>query len=105
MPKRNNTRRISTPDLQGEDSFVVLKMMGYGVSREALQTGDKSSEEQLAVTDKLIVDSLVDWNWVGDDGLPLPLPKNPDDLDRLTNEEAAFLIKAITGIGVAQAKN
>ena len=34
MPKRNNVKRIESPDLQGEDSYVVIRTVEWGVSKQ-----------------------------------------------------------------------
>ena len=34
MPKRNNIKRVESPDLQGEDSYVVIRTVEWGVSKQ-----------------------------------------------------------------------
>jgi hypothetical protein len=43
---------------------------------------------------------ILDWNWVDDDGHPLPSPhNNPDVYELLTDDEGAFLFEAVMSGG------
>ena len=47
---------------------------------------------------------VIAWNWVDDDGNPLPDPKeNPEVFDELTDDEVTFLINKM--MGVDESKN
>ena len=121
MPKRVTSRRIETLELQGEGSFIVLRMMPYGIAKQARQfvgIGDVKNRtdmtleqkqewiaKETALTEKLIFGSIVDWNWVGDDDQPLPIPKTGDDLERLTSEEVLFILNHVQGLGKEAQKN
>lgn len=100
MPKRQNTRRVDSAEVQGEGSFVVVKAINYGAARKAREESggdtDDSSRERIGA--KMISDNVVEWNWVDDNGEPLPqLNGSLETLDLLTANEVEFLTKAITG--------
>jgi len=115
MPQRVTNRRIPTPELQGTDSYIEVREISYKIRKqlgqiEALTTGKApATEEQLQqaykFVDDLILSNLAGWNWVDDVGEPMPLPKTPDDLDRLTMHEAEFIVGSIKGKSAAEAKN
>jgi hypothetical protein len=115
MPQRQTTRRIASDEVQGEGSYVTLRAMSYGFVRDAGRQAvfdsdgkprtDASLDEQLKVFDKLIIDSIVEWNWVDDKGEPLPVPTVSDDLDRLMNTEIKFLMDHIKLRGDKDTKN
>lgn len=124
MPQRITNRKIDTPELQGEGSFIVIKSLPYGVTRQLnristlmqdTENMEKETPERrlqivedgVAFTDKIVIDSLVEWNWVDDLGNPMSLPSKPEDLDTLTFEEIQFIIECVKGVKVNkdEAKN
>ncbi len=118
---RISSKKIETPDLQGEGSYITIKPIAYKVAKEAgrfLALGDVSlrtdmtADEKVAhttreqeLTEQLIFGSIIDWNWSDEAGTPLPLPKSADDLDLLTSDEVAFLVSAIVGLTTGETKN
>lgn len=108
MPQRQAvpTVTVRTPEAMGADSWVIFRksphLAGY---RSAMQIqleeqgvvfdaagrprgGEFTIEQIERVGMEKLAESLVDWNWVGDEGEPLPKP-NPDDVDwtiRMFNE-------------------
>jgi hypothetical protein len=53
-----------------------------------------------------VAEHVVEWNWTDGEGKDLPYPKNDATvIDRLTNEELAFLNQAIVGRSEADRKN
>ena len=113
MPKRVTTRRIETPELQGEESYIEVKLISFGMSRQirvfemlgnARVRNDlkpdeigKLVDQESKLTENVIFDHLLGWNWVNDNGEPLPLPKTSGDLDKLTLDEIFFILNCIKG--------
>lgn len=120
MP-RVTSKKIETKDLQGEGSYVVLRKMSYGDTKQSMkflalgdvsQREDMSSEEKLskmneeaAFTESMIFNGVVEWNWSDENGNALPVPRKAEDLDKLTMEEVSFLVTALTTIPESVAKN
>ncbi|MFA5377703.1 MAG: hypothetical protein WC455_18275 [Dehalococcoidia bacterium] len=100
MPKRNSIRVHKSDDLQGEDSWVKVKSAEWGKSK-ALRTAIKELDDDDAtkLTEQLILEHFVGWNWVDDDGNPLPsLKEHPELFDTfLSNDEVTFLAEAVGG--------
>lgn len=114
MAQRITNRKIDTAGLQGEGSFIVIKSLPYGTTRqlnrisalmeqteklEELPADEKARviDDGVAFTDKIIIESLVDWNWVDDRGEAMQLPTKPEDLDTLTFDEVKFIIESVKG--------
>ena len=92
-------RRIPTENLQGPESYVVVRSPKWGLLRKA-QKESKASDAAAGITfaEEIIVKSVLEWNWTDDNGDPLPLPKDePSVLEDLDAEEVAFLVEKITG--------
>lgn len=112
MPKRvfTATRRIPTPEVQGPDSYIVLRTLrrGDATLEDLLEGagGSASLSDSMSFNDKVVTACLVEWNWVDDDGEPLPLPSDdPEVLNRLYAPEYQLLVQRVTdGINV-QLKN
>jgi hypothetical protein len=113
---RVTSKRIETKDLQGEGSYIVVKPVSYSTAKKARAfvlnvPGDnqkarsKQAEDEIQFTEKMIFESIVEWNWTGDDDQPLPIPRKTEDLDALTVEEVNFIVQSITGMTGTQAKN
>lgn len=106
MPKRRSTIRINAESVQGEDAYIVLRRLTVGEIRQAMAAPD--SED--AITSfgralKMYHDHVAEWNWVDDDGNPLPqLADDPDVVDKLTDAEILFLGRALAG-NEAELKN
>jgi hypothetical protein len=109
MPKRQNTRTIQTPDLQGEDSFVVMRRLTVGEVRalrkkaRTITKDDDQVEVSIEISSDTLADCVLKWNWVDDNGEPLPQPHhNVDVFDILTDEEFGFLGDTLLGTGDTQ---
>lgn len=97
MAKRKNHRVVASTELQGEGSFIIVSPMTYGEERDML-LNPLEGEERLARNEKHVVAHVHNWNWVDDDGNPLPLPADdPSVLKRLSRDEWNFVISAING--------
>ena len=96
MARKNQVRKVSSAAVQGDDSYVEFAPVMYGESKEiARRLNDIPPNNRLAQMElnaEVVRKYVVGWNWVDDDGNPLPLPKDdPTVLDRLTAEEMRFL--------------
>lgn len=120
MP-RITSKRIETTDLQGEGSFVVIRKMSYGDTKQSMKFlafGDveqredmtpedklKKMNEEAAFTESILFNGVVEWNWSDENGNALPVPRKTEDVDKLTMEEVSFLVEALTTTPESQAKN
>lgn len=106
MPQRQCVRRLETPEVQGGDSYVVVSMVTYGDSVErdaAVKAGTLNADEYFR---ERLAKYVLDWNWVDNDGEPLPKPRNnPDVFKLLAEEEMDLLANAIRGRTEAERKN
>ena len=121
MPERMATRKVETPNVQGPDSYVMLRPMTVGevisLQQEAegstaaatrlwlrvkriLRIKDKpqTRSQNYATFARRVLDFVADWNWVGDHGEPLPNPREcPDVVRSLTDSELLALTKIVYG--------
>lgn len=100
--QRQNLKRVASDSVQGAGSWVEVKGLTLGeskrIAQETAEAGDDTAV-QVALTERLIRDHLLNWSWVDDDGDPLPLPADdPSVMDLLTVEEITFLGGAISGL-------
>lgn len=112
MPKRQSTQKKPTPEMQGDDSWVIVrpptvkqareyqkKMRDVQQQLDAVQTagGDLAKENELEDDLNLIgmrafSTFFVEWNWVDDDEKPLDQPaENPDVFEDCTATEIKYL--------------
>lgn len=106
MPERKRTFTATSEVVQGEGSFVTFRKVSYGQLQQARKLaaeGTLTPEQNEQYGRDWLARSIVAWNWVDDQGQPLPLPAAGLDIDVLTNEEANWLMAQL--IGEAQAKN
>ena len=88
MAKRIAYRRFETPDLQGEDSYVLLSGLKLGERREYIKASKVKDFDMIEAGSALFVKHIVGWNWVDDDNNPLPLPSDdPEVINDLTDLE------------------
>ncbi len=120
MAKRKTVKKVSTDELQGENSYVIVTAVKTKEIKQtrresqAVSDAQKEVEKRRKVGDEDIEDvepydafgsgldmirrHLKEWDWVDDDGVPLPQPKeDPNVLDELTIEEVTFLANLLTG--------
>jgi hypothetical protein len=88
--------RVDSAEVQGEGSFVLLKRPSWSEMRKYME--GKIDAEDLTVYGKQYLQmTVLDWNWVDDNGNPLPKPSdNPDVIDQLSIEESTFLMNALS---------
>ena len=96
MPKRTSTRRVDSTEVQGEGSYVELRRpKGRDIKAAMRKDAETADAEALAKYDaslELLRGHVMGWNWVDDDGEPLPQPQDgPDVFDDLTIQEIQFL--------------
>lgn len=98
MPERQNRRRVSSPAVQGEDSWIEITRLTMKEAREIEAKKDDPDVDAYTEVAKIFQRYIVGWNWVNDDGVPLPLPKdNIDVIGDLTDQEFEFISEALTG--------
>ena len=92
MAKRTSVRRFNTEEVQGEGSYVILSSLKVDEVRELRKKGKDEDFDAFEGGIALLTQHILKWDWVGDDGKPLPLPKDdPTVVGQLTHEEADFL--------------
>jgi hypothetical protein len=114
MPERQIIRTYPSDSVMGEDSYVKIRGLTMGQQKKISKDSELPeeakaglSEEQIAKKQRelameksaeIIQKVVWEWNWVDEDGKPLPLPKDdPDVLDELTEAEIRFLTAAMKG--------
>ena len=120
MAKRRSVKKVPTVELQGEGSYVVVSAVKTKEIKQTRRLSQEAAKAQEAV-DKLrkagdedvedvesfdgfqagldmIQRHLVDWNWVDDNDVLLPKPKDhPEVVDELSTDEVTFLANLLTG--------
>lgn len=125
MPKRQSVKTINSEEVMGEGSYIVIvspKMSEMDNHRKALKpihakleklkkAGDTGSPEYIELSEQLelsgrelIVRFVRSWNWVDDDGEPLPQPKEKGALGLLTIQELKWLSNQFT-VSVSEKKD
>lgn len=125
MVKRMGVRTVTTPEVQGDGSWVKVRAATIGEildARREQETRDnawfrmgrwlgrvfswllpnrpKSAPVSQITRDFTyrVIGYIADWNWVDGDGEPLPDPKeNPSVVESLTDDEMSALIDAVYG--------
>lgn len=100
MPKRQRVKRFDSTEVQGEGSFVTCSSTTLGEQRE-IGRRQKDGEDMGLVGLDVLRTHILQWNWVDDDGEPMPqVSTDPDILDELTDAELEFLMACIGGANV-----
>lgn len=77
---------VASDEVQGEGSHVVFQRATWGIIQSVNTDGDSAGVALLRAV-------IVDWDWVDDDGNPLPLPSaDPQILDRIPQVELDWLL-------------
>jgi len=98
MPQRKSVRRFESLEIQGDDSWIEVSRLTVGEARVINEQQGKDDLDSFEAVLPLYQKHIVNWNWVDDDGEPLPLPKNdPDVVDGLTDQEFAFVAECLSG--------
>ena len=110
MPSRKRIVRVECDEVQGEDSYMVIRKMTVADARtamEAIRDARKINKDDeiggaLAILNRSVEryqPNVLEWNWVDDDGNPLPQPTDPDVFPLLTSQEMQFIGRAIGATG------
>lgn len=95
MPERKNVRKFDSSSVQGEGSYVTLSRLTVQERLDAMNAGDANTFEMGI---ELLKDHVLEWNWVDDEGKPLPqVPDSPEVLHAITLDEADFLGRCMMG--------
>ncbi len=115
MPERKNVMTVQSPAVQGEGSWVKLRKLSWAKQQEGQRllaeaaggtlpsdaTSLALTADFLAVnkafTVELLLESVIAWNWVDDEGNDLPLPQDDAAIRLLSADEVQFLVKALQG--------
>lgn len=99
MAKRlTGVRKVGSEKIQGEGSWVKVKSLRLKKMRDIRNQRGKEGDDfdAFEVGVDLLVDHLVDWNWVDDNDQPMAIPSDdPSVLDTLTDQEIEFLTGVI----------
>lgn len=117
--KHKKFRRIDSSEVQGEGSFVKIQSPGFDVLGNLLSVAQIQGVDGTEVTDtaavmaslssetvdsifELLEKVVVEWDWVDDNGNPLPQPKDdPEVIRRETSQaEQQFLVANLDFGGV-----
>lgn len=110
MPQRTGRTVTVWGGPQGDDAFVIVKRMtveeGSAFGKLFIAgEGDNADEKEIAAR-KSVAEKTLDWNWVSDDGSPLPKPlEDPSVIGDLLPNELEWLFKAIAGTTDGQKKD
>lgn len=98
MPKRKRITRHDSEEVQGEGSWVKTATLTVAEMRESRKLAKTKNFDAFELGVDVTKTHVLEWNWVGDDGEPLPqVPDHPEVVDTLTDEEIGFLGKRISG--------
>ncbi len=119
MPKRQTVKTVKTDEIQGEDSFVTIsgvkvseikatrkRSLDIAARQKAADKAKAAGEDAEDIEDfdgfgeglKMIVNHVLDWNWVDDAGNPLSKPQEDQEVfNELTTDEVTFLAELLTG--------
>jgi len=111
-PQRQSIVTFDSTEVQGEGSWIKVRMITHGEGKafqrqysDVMGGIDKvpfeRRQEFQQASDALVVSQVFDWNWVDDNGEPLPLPKDePSVVDALTEFEHRFIGQSLQGEGL-----
>ena len=100
MPKRQSMRRVKSDLVQGEGSYIDMRQIPYGMIADARKMKASGEVDEVEYTRDLVNRIVAGWNWVDDDGNPLPPPgEDPDVIDRLLASEVACIVQQVQNIG------
>jgi len=97
MPERVNKkfRKVDSAEVQGEGSWIIIRKVGFEIVRGQNVDDLKDADQNIELAYEATKTVLYEWNWVDDEGNPLPQPKDdPEVFDELTVEEQLFILHA-----------
>jgi hypothetical protein len=105
MPKRQSVKKHDSSEVQGEGSFVVTTAVKVKEIRKIRKHATDPEFDDFEGGIELLAGHVIKWNWVDDDGDPLPSPvEDPKVIDELTNDESEYLVGLLMG-GKEESKN
>lgn len=123
MPERVGARKVLTPDVQGPDSWVIVRpatvgeilevqraqaqrtgfwyRLGVFLGRLVGALGLRKWQSTADVTQEFayrMMRFIREWNWVDEHGQPLPQPvDDPSVVEQLTEAELVAIVDAVYG--------
>jgi hypothetical protein len=98
MPQRKHKaiEKVNCEAIMGEDSWVEIRNPTYEDLELVMDGAGEMDEGKKMEISKMLINRLVlNWNWVDDDGAPMPKP-TPEILSKLPLQETLFLVDAIS---------
>lgn len=98
MPKRKRIVRYPSDEIQGEGSWVLVALLTVAEMREVRKEQKAKDADMFELGVTLMKSHVKDWNWVDDEGEPMPSPKDqPGIVEGLSDPESGFLSECIRG--------
>lgn len=98
MSKRTSVKQFPCDEIQGEGSYVVVTAVKVREIRGIRKKAKDPEFDDFEGGIQLLARHIVKWNFVDDEGNPLPIPsEDPKVIDELTDEESQFLVGCIMG--------
>jgi hypothetical protein len=95
MAQRVSTRKVLSDEVQGEGSYVTLRALPYSMISARAGIDQDDFAQVLKFNETFLASVVVDWNWVDDDGNPLPLPADdPGVVEKLVIPEFQWIATA-----------
>ena len=106
MPERKNKlyRKVDSEEVQGEGSWVLLKSPTLDEIRGAEMPADGDTTASVDFGASILGQLVKDWNWVDDDGEPMPKP-TPELVAKLPYAEIMFLMDSLDLEKLTDTKN
>lgn len=124
MAQRQRSQRVSSEVVQGKGSYVIVRRLTLDEARQYQQEASSEYEVNDDLSDaenkalqaafnearevrsrELLSRFIIEWDWVDDDGNPLPQPKtDPDVFLKLTDLEFQFLSRCLTDMSELEKK-
>lgn len=107
MPARQSQiMRIESTEVQGDDSFVVLRKLTVGEVEILQKRKEREKWTDYLFGMRILASRIVEWNWVDGDGNPLAQPSDkPEVIRLLTEDETKWLAEQQGLTSEADAKN
>lgn len=98
MAKRRVQKRFDTTKAQGKGTYVIMSSLRVGERRDYIEKSKEKDFSMVGWGIELLTKHILEWNWVGDDGKELPIPKDdPKVMDDMTDAESELLAGLLTG--------
>jgi len=106
MSQRNRSKRVDNT-VNHNEGWLIYNLPSMGETRDSakeLQLSIKAhgdnSDEVTNLIFRQFAGYIVDWNWIDDEGNPLPKPSdNWKVMEQLTNEEFTYIVELIKAKG------